>query len=71
MTDPSLVYLRTKAGRIHRGTLDVDRVLVDERCGLDQAPGAEERLDALPEDVEPAALCGFCFDSEHYFGGDA
>lgn len=71
MSDPTVIYLRTAKGRIHRGTLDGDRVLTDERCQLDDAPAAEEQLEALPENLEPAALCGFCFDSEHYFGGDA
>lgn len=64
----TIVYLRTKAGQLHRGTPDGDRVLSDERCNLDDAPGAEEVLTAIPEDAEPEAFCRWCFPREDYFG---
>ena len=62
-----IVYLRTTAGRIHRGTPDGDRILTDERCQLDDAPGAEEQLASIPEDAEPEAFCDWCFPKEDYF----
>ena len=62
-----LVYLRTKAGQLHKGVIDADRVLTDERCNLDDSPGAEEVMTALPEDAEPEAFCAWCFPKEAYF----
>jgi hypothetical protein len=55
------VYVRTKAGRVHQAAVVNDRVLVDEACNLDQAPGPEEVLTQLPEDLEPEAFCRRCF----------
>jgi hypothetical protein len=57
----SLTYVRTASGRIHKVAIVEDRVLVDERCNLDDAPGTEEVLTQLPEDVDEDAFCGHCF----------
>ena len=49
------------SGRIHRRVRDGDRLLVDERCNLDQA-GAYEIVDeAALADVDAEAFCGHCF----------
>lgn len=56
-----VIYVRTKAGRIHKAALVDDRPFTDEACNLDDAPGTEEVLTAVPEDTEHTALCGRCF----------
>ena len=67
MTDAVVTYLRSKPGRLHRGTPDGDVILTDPRCQLDDAPGAEEQLASIPEDAEPEAFCDWCFGREDYF----
>lgn len=54
------IYLRTKAGRVHRGAIVADRVMASEACNLDDAPGTEEVLTSL-ENIEATAFCGRCF----------
>lgn len=56
-----MIYVRTRSGRIHRAAIVHDRVLVDEACNLDDAPGEEEVLTAIPEAADEAAFCGRCF----------
>lgn len=56
-----VLYVRTKAGRIHNAAVVHDRVLTDEACNLDDAAGELEVLTALPVDVDEAALCDRCF----------
>lgn len=61
MNAASVTYVRTKAGRIHKVAIVSDRVLVDEACNLDDAPGTEEVLTRLPVDAAEDAFCGRCF----------
>lgn len=52
------VYVRTKAGRIHRAVVLNDRGLTAEGCNLDDAPGEEELVDAsVVEAADPGVLC--------------
>lgn len=56
------VLLRTKAGRIHRAVMLDGRRLVDERCGLDAAPGQEPIVEAVDiADAPVEAYCRRCF----------
>lgn len=59
-----IVYLRTAGGRIHKAVLLDDRPLVGESCNLDDAPGTEEVLAAIPEETEPESFCGHCFGED-------
>jgi hypothetical protein len=61
MSAADVIYVRTKAGRIHKAALVNDRPFTDEACNLDEAPGAEEVLTQIPEDVEFHRLCQRCF----------
>ena len=55
------IYVRTKAGRIHKAAVIDDHVLTDEACNLDDAPGTEEVLTRLPEEADTEAYCDRCF----------
>ena len=65
MKQPTVVYPRTKAGRIHLGALVNDEVKVSEGCNLDDAAGESEILTELPVDVPLEALCKRCFGTDH------
>jgi hypothetical protein len=58
----SIVYVRTKAGRIHKADQADGVRRVDERCNLDDAPGREEEITLMDlERAQPRDLCGFCW----------
>jgi hypothetical protein len=62
MPDPSVVFLETKAGRIHKAVrLDGERY-TNEACNLDDAVGGERELTfAELERADADALCRRCW----------
>lgn len=60
MTDSAaVIYVVTKAGRIHRGAVVGDQVLTDEACNLDDAE-ARTIWTELPEFASDATMCDRC-----------
>jgi hypothetical protein len=57
-----VVYIRTKAGRIHKAVKLEGRRLTDEACNLDDARGSEPELTfADLEAADPGSLCQRCW----------
>lgn len=58
-----LIHVITVTGRIHRAYRYQGRLLVDERCNLDDAQRDAGRLTQIIDisDASPAQLCHRCF----------
>lgn len=50
----------TSSGQVHLRVRDGGRLLVDERCNLDQAGAYSVLTPAEVEAVEPERFCGHC-----------
>jgi hypothetical protein len=62
MTDPRAVFVRTKAGRIHKAVRLDGRLLTDEGDNLDDAPGEEVEVTFTDlERADPRDLCQRCW----------
>jgi hypothetical protein len=62
VTDPKVVFVRTKAGRIHKATRLDGRLLTDEGDNLDDANGQKHEITfAELEHASPSDLCQRCW----------